>query len=161
MCLVNYYVRFNDKMNLPGGFMKKTISLVLCFVFLFSVMAPALSAAAMTKAQVSAYWNNVCKTAKTDAEKEVSGLLWMGAGCAFNWLGVLGAYFLKTAPPAERLIGKPAAYATQYTKCYEQKAVDVQTSNAWIGCGIAGGVELIAIIVYFAFFASVVSSMPY
>jgi hypothetical protein len=138
--------------------MKKHVAVFLCLLILFIGMAPILSAATMSKEEVNQYWTNVCKSAKTDADKETSSLLWMGAGCLLNALGLLGAYFIKTPPPAERLIGKPAAYATQYTKCYEQRSTDIMTSNAWLGCGIAAGVEVVGMIVYFVFVASVVTS---
>jgi hypothetical protein len=131
--------------------MKKNMAFALIILLFFSMPAACLQAA-YTKAQITQYWMNLCKTAKTDAEKETSGLLWMGAGCLFNGLGVIGAYFVKVAPPAERLIGKPAAYAAQYTKCYEQRAVDIQTGNAWTGCGISAALTIVSFLGSFLIF---------
>ena len=138
--------------------MKKHIAIVLCFIFMFVTIFPAISAAKMSRAQVAQYWKKLCVKAKTDAEKETSGILWMGAGCVLNWIGVVGAYLLDAAPPAERLIGKPASYTKQYTKCYQQRAKDIQTGNAWAGLGIGTGLAVIGMVIYFAVVASAVNT---
>ncbi len=139
--------------------MKRHVVVFLCFIMLFVTISPALHAAKMSKAQIVKYYQKVCAKAKTDAEQEVSGFLWMGAGCLLNWIGVAGAYFLEAAPPADKLIGKPAYYTKQYTKCYAQAAKDIQTGNAWTGFAISVGVGVVAVVLMFTVFATTASTI--
>ena len=159
--MLHYIYKFGSKINIPGGKMRKRIAVLLCFVMLFACIVPSLYAAKMSKAQIKAYYQKLCKKAKADAEQEVGGFIWMGAGCLLTWVGLLGAYFIETAPPAERLIGKPAYYTKQYTQCYTQAAKDIQTGNAWTGFFIGLGLSVVLIILWMTVFtATVTSAIP-
>jgi hypothetical protein len=140
--------------------MKKFISVFLAVSLIITMVAPCLLAAGYTKAQLAQYWTGVCKAAQKDAEKDTNTMLWVGAGCLITWIGLLLAYFITPSLPEERLVGKNSAYVSQYTKCYTAKARDLMTGNAWLGCGIGAGVEVVIMIVYFVIFANAVKSIP-
>jgi hypothetical protein len=122
--------------------LKKNIAVIMAAVILLAGFAPVLHAA-WTQAQTKAYWNDVCGTAKKDAEKEINNGLWFLAGCLVGIIGVLVAYVAAPSVPPERLIGKRSDYVLQYTYCYTQRTKDLQTGNAWTGFGTYCGVVLL------------------
>lgn len=113
--------------------MKKILSL-LFLTLVFSTHQRAL-------AQTSP---DICTQAAIDAKSDVKSWLWIGAGCVFNLLGVGAAYLYKPVPPPERLLGKSPEYVDSYTECYTKQARRSQADKAWIGCGVSGGVSLVA-----------------
>jgi len=89
-----------------------------------------------------------CADAKKDAEAETSSALWFIAGCLGGWLGLLIAHVYSPSPPAARLVGKSPEYVAAYTDCYKKRAKEIQTKNAWTGCGIyAAAVVVYAVLV--------------
>uniref|UniRef100_A0A7C2PLG9 Uncharacterized protein n=1 Tax=candidate division WOR-3 bacterium TaxID=2052148 RepID=A0A7C2PLG9_UNCW3 len=81
---------------------------------------------------------NACRQAEFDAQRDVNGTLWLGAGCLFGLLGVGAAYIFEPSPPASRLLGKSPEYVASYTDCYKAAAKKIQTNNAIKGCVISG-----------------------
>ena len=79
--------------------------------------------------------------AEFDAEEDVNATLWIAAGGILGVLGNLplgaiaigGAYVYPPIPPAERLLGKPAAYVSLYTDAYKASARNLQLSAATKG----------------------------
>jgi len=71
---------------------------------------------------------------QADARTNTSSILWFGAGCLFELLGVAAAYLITPNPPAMRLLGKSPEYVAAYTDAYSASARSVQTNNAWLGC---------------------------
>ena len=69
-----------------------------------------------------------------DGKANTNGILWLGAGCLFELLGVAAAYVITPNPPAMRLLGKSPEYVAAYTDAYGDAGKSVQTNNAWIGC---------------------------
>jgi hypothetical protein len=69
-----------------------------------------------------------------DGRSNTNGVLWLGAGCLFEVLGLAAAYLYTPNPPAMRLLGKSPEYVAAYTDSYGDAAQRVQTNNAWIGC---------------------------
>jgi hypothetical protein len=69
-----------------------------------------------------------------DGKANTNGVLWLGAGCLFELVGLAAAYLYTPNPPAMRLLGKSPEYVAAYTDAYGEGAKNVQTSNAWIGC---------------------------
>lgn len=106
-----------------------------------SVLVLALMIAAPGLAQTN---SDICIQAEIDARGDVNSWLWMGVGCVFNLIGVGVAYLYKATPPPERLLGKPPEYVSAYTDCYVKQARKSQGGKAWIGCGVSGGVTLVA-----------------
>jgi hypothetical protein len=82
--------------------------------------------------------NSACQEAQIDANKDVSKLGWFVTGCAF--LFPIGWPILpnvaETKPPADRIIGKPAEYVLEYTKCYKETAKRIQNELALTGCAV-------------------------
>ena len=80
--------------------------------------------------------NSACQEAQIDANKDVSKLGWFVTGCTF--LFPIGWPILpnvaETKPPADRIIGKPAEYVLEYTKCYKETAKRIQNELALTGC---------------------------
>ena len=99
--------------------------------------------------QCFAQRNTVALDAKTDAEydaeDDVNTALWLAAGgvlgiagnCLLGSLAVGGAYVYQPVPPAERLLGKPAAYVSFYTDAYKARMRRLQLVAATKGA--AGG----------------------
>jgi hypothetical protein len=139
--------------------MKKVLSIILIASLFVAGLAP-IADAAYTQAQIKQYWMNVCKTAQQDADKDTNFFLWAGAGCLLGPLGVLASYFIIPTSNAERLIGKNAAYASQYTKCYHDAVIGAQSGKAWLGCGIEAAVIAIYYIFVIVVFAKAASSVP-
>jgi hypothetical protein len=71
---------------------------------------------------------------QADGRANTSGILWMGAGCLFEVLGVAVAYLYTPSPSVTHLLGKSSDYVAAYTDAYGNAAKNVQTRNAWIGC---------------------------
>jgi hypothetical protein len=71
---------------------------------------------------------------QVDGRANTSSILWFGAGCLFELLGVAAAYLMTPNPPAMRLLGKSPEYVAAYTDAYGTSAKNVQTNNAWLGC---------------------------
>ncbi len=69
-----------------------------------------------------------------DGKANTNGILWLGAGCLFELVGLAAAYLYTPNPPAMRLLGKSPEYVAAYTDAYGDAAKSVQTNNAWIGC---------------------------
>ena len=82
--------------------------------------------------------NSACQEAQIDANKDVSKLGWFVTGCTF--LFPIGWPILpnvaETKPPADRIIGKPAEYVLEYTKCYKETAKRIQNELALTGCAV-------------------------
>ncbi len=98
---------------------------------------------------------DACTEAEMRAQSESNGVLWFGAGCLLGPLGVLGSYVIMPNPPASMMIGKSAEYVAQYSDCYKEKSVSLQSKNAWWGCGVTGAVY----IAYYALVMAAFSSM--
>ena len=71
---------------------------------------------------------------QVDGKANTNGVLWLGAGCLFEVLGLAAAYLYTPNPPAMRLLGKSPEYVAAYMDAYGDGARSVQTSNAWLGC---------------------------
>ena len=93
--------------------------------------------------------NSVALDAKTDAEydaeDDVNTALWLAAGgvlgtagsCLLGSIAIGGAYMYQPVPPAERLLGKSAAYVSFYTDAYKAHIRRLQLVAATKGA--AGG----------------------
>ncbi len=75
-----------------------------------------------------------CQQAEIDADTETNQALWLAAGFFGGIAGVLVAYVLQPNPPASKFLGKSPAYVAAYSECYRQKARDIRTKKAWLGC---------------------------
>lgn len=73
--------------------------------------------------------------AEREAERKTSKILWYGAGCLLNGLGIILAYVVVPTPSASALVGKSSDYVAYYTDAYRDKAKSIQTKYAWYGCG--------------------------
>ncbi|MBU3700233.1 MAG: hypothetical protein FGM33_09560 [Candidatus Kapabacteria bacterium] len=93
-----------------------------------------------------AYSAETCEDARQAASSKTSSVLWFGAGCLLNGLGVLGAYVIKPDPPMTSIVGKDAMYVAKYTDCYQDEASSIQTKWAWIGCGASVAVYVLYIV---------------
>ena len=95
--------------------------------------------------QCLAQQNSVALDAKTDAEydaeDDVNTALWLAAGgvlgtagsCLLGSVAMGGAYFYQPVPPAERLLGKSAAYVSFYTDAYKARIRRLQLVAATKG----------------------------
>lgn len=100
---------------------------------------------------------DACLQAQMDAERNVSGPLWFGAGCLFGILGVGAAYLIEPSPSAMGLLGKSPEYVAAYTDCYKDKGRSVQTKNAWIGCLVGSAAEAAIYTIYVLLIAATYS----
>ncbi|MBA7604968.1 hypothetical protein ES703_12096 [subsurface metagenome] len=91
---------------------------------------------------------DACLQAQMDAERNVSGPLWFGAGCLFGILGVGAAYLIEPSPSAVGMLGKSPEYVAVYTDCYKDKGSSIQTKNAWTGCLIGSTAEVAIYTIY-------------
>ncbi len=99
--------------------------------------------------QCLAQQDSVALAAKTDAEydaeDDVNTTLWLVAGgilgtagsCLLGSVAIGGSYFYQPVPPAERLLGKSAAYVSFYTDAYKARIRRLQLVAATKGA--AGG----------------------
>ena len=78
--------------------------------------------------------NDPCIQAAIDAQNDVNGTLWYGAGCLFGLFGVGASYLVEPNPNAFKLAGKTSDYASIYTGCYRLEAKKVQQQKARNGC---------------------------
>ena len=114
--------------------------------FLFHVLVVLVSGLSLNMPmRCLAQQNTVVLAAKAaaefDAEEDVNATLWIAAGGILGVAGNLplgaiaigGAYFYQPIPPAERLLGKPAAYVSLYTDAYKARSRDLQLSAATKG----------------------------
>jgi hypothetical protein len=138
--------------------LKKHLAVILSALMIVMSVAPVLSAASYTPAQIKQYWMNVCKQAQTDADKDTNFFIWFGVGCLVGPLGVLASYFIVPTNNAERLIGKNSAYVSQYNKCYHDAVIASQSGKAWWGCGTEVVVGLVAYLIIAALAVKTVSS---
>lgn len=90
--------------------------------------------------------------AEFDAEDDVNTTLWFAAGGILGVAGNLplgavavgGAYFYQPIPPAERLLGKPAAYVSAYTDAYKASSRNLRLSAA--AKGALGGATVFCLL---------------
>ncbi len=76
-----------------------------------------------------------------DAEDDVNTTLWLAAGgllgtagsCLLGSVAIGGAYMYQPVPPAERLLGKSAAYVDFYTDAYKARMRRLQLVAATKG----------------------------
>ncbi|MCG9126681.1 hypothetical protein JT359_03670 [Candidatus Poribacteria bacterium] len=83
---------------------------------------------------------------ETDAETDVTKILWIVVGFFASLIGILIAYIYQPSPPASRLVEKSQEYVMFYTEAYKNKSRSVQVTNALIGLGIAFAVGIISFI---------------
>jgi hypothetical protein len=86
------------------------------------------------------------QAAEADAKRDVSGLMWLGAGCLFNVIGVGLAYLVTSTPQTSRLLGKSSEYVGAYTEAYT-KTVRVNRVT-WAAIGCAANSVLVALATY-------------
>ena len=70
---------------------------------------------------------------KNDADSQINGTLWFGAGCLLPLVGVLLSYVIAPSPDGSRLIGKPPAYVITYTEIYQSEGQSSQSIHAIYG----------------------------
>jgi len=97
---------------------------------------------------------DACPQAQIDAERNVNGILWFGAGCLFTLLGVGAAYLIEPSPSAIGLLGKSPEYVAVYTDCYKDQGRSIQTKNAWLGCLVGGAAQVLFYVIYIALLAA-------
>jgi drug/metabolite transporter (DMT)-like permease len=73
-------------------------------------------------------------TAQRDADNDTNSGLWFLAGCLGGVVGLIVAYAVEPAPPAQRLLGASPEYVAFYTDAYSQRARKRQVNGALIGC---------------------------
>ena len=93
--------------------------------------------------------DDACRQAKIDAQRDINGTLWFGAGCLFGIFGYGAAYVIKPSPPATRLLGKSPEYVANYTDCYKEAGRKVQTKNALTGCLVSIAAEFVTYVLFF------------
>jgi hypothetical protein len=76
------------------------------------------------------------QAAEEDARHDVSGLMWLGAGCLFNVIGVGLAYFVAATPQTSSLLGKSSEYVEAYTEAYTKAVRETRMRCAAIGCAV-------------------------
>jgi len=81
---------------------------------------------------------------QSDGRANTNGVLWLGAGCLLQVIGVAAAYLYTPTPQAMPLLGKSPEYVAAYTDAYGDAAKSVQTGNAWVGC-VAAALAWVAI----------------
>ena len=89
--------------------------------------------------------NDPCIQAAIDAQNDVNGTLWYGAGCLFGIIGIGASYVIEPNPNAFKLAGKTSDYASVYTGCYRLEAKKVQQQKARNGCLTYAAVYLLLV----------------
>ena len=89
--------------------------------------------------------NDPCIQAAIDAQNDVNGGLWYGAGCLFGILGLGASYLIEPNPNVFKLAGKSSDYAAIYTGCYRIEAKKIQQQKARNGCLTYAAVYLLII----------------
>jgi len=79
---------------------------------------------------------DIVAKAEAAAEAEVNRMLWFGAGCFLNVIGIIVASSVKPSPPHSHLVGKSPEYVATFAEVYEQKAKNIQKEMAAIGCAV-------------------------
>ena len=124
-------------------------------IFLIAVLTFCTSFIAM--AQQSSGQAEAATAAEADANKDVSKLLCVSAGCVLSALfflpspygylfpptGIIGSYSYRPVPPPSRLIGKSPEYISAYTTTYKSKRGNIQV--LWTSAGCLSGCVVIAI----------------
>ncbi len=106
--------------------MKRFIVITMSIILLITpLMVNAVETDGMGSAIIDAH---------RDANVDVNGALWFGAGCLFHLLGVGAAYIIEPTPGASRLIGKSSQYVAVYMDEYKRVGRGIQTKQAVIGC---------------------------
>ena len=112
----------------------------------------SLNVPLQTIAQQSATTVDAKSAAEYDAEDAVNTTLWLAAGGVLGVIGNLplgavavgGAYVYQPVPPADRLLGKSAAYVTVYTDTYKAKSRNLRLSAA--AKGALGGAAVFCLL---------------
>lgn len=120
--------------------MKKTIALFLAIASL-SASIPVCAAA-----ETLTVTTDACADAVSVWPEGVNAFLW-GIGGLVLSVAAVGAAFI-TAPevPADRLIGKSAGYAAQYSECFRSSARLYQGVSAAAGCTLQAGIIVFSIL---------------
>ena len=111
----------------------------------------------VTFAQQNSLQMEAIVAAERDAQGDTSTALWFLAGCVGGLIGVIIAYGVQPSPPAARLLGKSPEYVAFYTDAYQEKAKNLQSNSAWVGCIVNGLVT----VVYVAAVIAVAESSTY
>lgn len=77
-----------------------------------------------------------CEDGKRDAGADNVWIAWCAGGMLIA--GVFMGNFGETTVPAERLMGKPADYAQEYSKCYIDESQEIKKSASITGCLVTG-----------------------
>jgi hypothetical protein len=88
---------------------------------------------------------------RADANTEISGVLWFCVGFFLTWIGIILGYLLTPTPDGTRLIGKSPNYVTAYTSAYQSEGRSFQGIHAVYGCVTSGVIEIVAVVLLFAF----------
>ena len=88
----------------------------------------------INKNSINPSQNDPCIQATIDAQNDVNGTLWYGAGCLFGIFGLGASYVVEPNPNAFKLAGKTSDYAAVYTGCYRLEAKKLQQKKALNGC---------------------------
>ncbi len=80
-----------------------------------------------------------------DANKDVDGCLWLGAGCFANIYGIAAAYVIVPSPKVSQLIGKSSDYILIYSETYRKTAKNIQVTRSTQGCLIFASLYLLMI----------------
>ncbi|MHB1846864.1 MAG: hypothetical protein ACYCWW_18745 [Deltaproteobacteria bacterium] len=86
---------------------------------------------------------------KNDADTQISGALWFGAGCLLTWVGIILGYVLTPTPDGSRMIGKSPSYVAAYTDAYQNEGKSFQGIHAVYGCITAAVFYILFYVVYF------------
>ncbi len=115
------------------------------------------------KTKADSYSNNqffaqdLCITAKRDAEKDNGGSFWMwaGLGClgsvAGSILGIVAiicGYAISMPVPVYRILGKSSDYVNEYTSCYQEYTRSANGNSALVGCLAPYVLALVAVGIY-------------
>ncbi|MCK4544124.1 hypothetical protein KAU43_01170 [candidate division WOR-3 bacterium] len=126
--------------------MKRFIVITMSVILLITpLMVNAVETNGMGSAVIDAH---------RDANADVNGALWFGAGCLFGILGVGAAYIIEPTPGASRLIGKSSQYVAVYTDEYKRVGKSIQTKQAVIGCVVSSLAYVVLNIVYVAIYGA-------
>lgn len=96
--------------------------------------------------------------AETDAELDVSKILWIVVGFFISLIGILIAYIYQPNPPATKLIDKSQEYTMFYTEAYKDKSRSIQLTYSAIGFAIGAGIGIIFFLASMAMIGSITSN---
>jgi hypothetical protein len=122
------YILHSDKIVYnKGGTMKRFIVIIMSIILLMTpLMVNAVEADDMDSAIATI-------NAKRDAEDDVNGALWFGAGCLFGILGVAAVYIVESSPKEIRIMGRSPKYVAVYASEYKKAKRSGQTMFAISG----------------------------